>query len=403
VRYALTGSRKAYSIYEHSMTAVFRLTAVADMPPEARRSDSMSETTPGSLTTADSTPSPDDGTGTPSGTEPRVARRWAKTGRASHGLVTIVVATVVLFAVSLVVQPESLSHSSVQGMLPFAAVLAIIALGQTLVVQQGGIDLSVPGTVSLTVVIVTHYPGGDSGKLLPAVLLACLAALAAGLLNGLFVSRLGMSAIVTSLGTNALLYAVVLGISGGSPRSTTPAMHTIATGRFAGLPYSVYIAIAITAVVGFAIKRSVAGRRFEAVGDNPAAAGLAGLRVRRHQLGAYVWASLLYGAAGILLGGIVTTPSAFQGDSQLLPSVAAVVLGGTSLLGGKGSPVASAVAALFISQLDQFVLTLGVNAATSNIVQAIALAAGVAVYTVNWAALRGWVRDGAPPRRRLGT
>jgi ribose transport system permease protein len=318
--------------------------------------------------------------------------RRENTARASRGLITIVCATVLLFLVSLVVQPDSLSRSSIQGMLPFAAVLAVIALGQTLVIQQGGIDLSVPGSVSMAVVIVTHVPNGDSGKLLPAVLLAYLAALAAGLVNGLFVSRLGMSAIVTTLGANALLYAVVLGISGGSPTSTTPAMHRIATGQFLGVSHAVYFSVAITAVVGFVIKRSVAGRRFEAVGDNPAAAGLAGLRVRRHQLGAYVWASLLYCTAGLLLGGIVTTPSSFQGDSQLLPSVAAVVLGGTSLLGGKGSPVASAVAALFLSQLDQFVLTLGVNPATSNIVQALALAAGVAVYTVNWSALRGWFR-----------
>lgn len=320
------------------------------------------------------------------------ARRWLRSGRASRGLLTIVIATVALFLVSLLAEPDSLSRGSLDGMLPFAAVLAIIALGQTLVVQQGGIDLSVPGTVSLAVILVTHFPNGDNGRLLPAIGLTLLAGLAAGLLNGLVVSRLGMSAIVTSLGTNALLYAVVLGVSGGSPTSTTSAMHTIATGQFLGLSHSVYFAVVLTAVVGFLIKRSVAGRRFEAVGDNATAAGLAGLRVRRHQLGAYVWASLLYTVAGILLGGIVTTPSAFQGDSQLLPSVAAVVLGGTSLLGGKGSPVASAVAALFLSQLDQFVLTLGVNPATGNIVQAIALAAGVAIYTVHWAALRGWLR-----------
>jgi ribose transport system permease protein len=323
--------------------------------------------------------------------------RRVPTGRASRGLLTICAATVLLFAVSLIAQPDSLSHSSLQGMLPFAAVLAIIALGQTLVIQQGGIDLSVPGTVSLSVIIVTHYPHGDNGRLLPAIGLAYLAALAAGLLNGLIVSRLGMSAIVTSLGTNALLYAVVLGISHGSPTSTTSAMHTAATGQLAGLPYAVYYAVLLTAVVGFAVKRTVAGRRFEAIGDNAAAATMAGLRPHRHQTAAYVWATLLYCTAGILLGGIITTPSAFQGDSQLLPSVAAVVLGGTSLLGGKGSPVASAIAALFLSQLDQFVLTLGVNPATSNIVQALSLAAGVAVYAINWSAVRERLR-----RRRPG-
>jgi ribose transport system permease protein len=356
----------------------------------------MSDTTSGSVM-AEVPPAPP--RGEPAGRRPSPWR--PPTGRASRGLVTIVVATVLLFAACLLIQPESLSRSSIQGMLPFAAVLAIVALGQTLVVQQAGIDLSVPGTVSLSVIIVTHYPGGDNGKLLPAVLLALGAALAVGLLNGIFVSRLGMSAIVTTLGTNALLYAAVLGVSGGSPVTTTPAMHAIATGKFAGLPYAVYFAVLLTAVIGFTMKRTVSGRRFEAVGNNPAAAGLAGLRVRRHKLGAYVWASLLYGAAGILLAGIVTTPGAFQGDTLLLPSVAAVVLGGTSLLGGKGSHVASAVSALFLGQLDQFVLTLGVSPATNNIVQALALAAGVAVYTVNWAAIRGWFRRRDPARRPL--
>jgi ribose transport system permease protein len=169
-------------------------------------------------------------------------------------------------------------------------------------------------------------------------------------------------------------------------------MHTIATKQFAGLPYAVYYAVVLTALVGFALKRTVVGRRFEAVGDNPAAAKMAGLQLYRHQTAAYVWATLLYCTAGILLGGIITTPSAFQGDSQLLPSVAAVVLGGTSLLGGKGSPVASAIAALFLSQLDQFVLTLGVNPATSNIVQAVSLGAGVAVYAIRWSAVRDLLR-----------
>ncbi|MFI5615143.1 ABC transporter permease [Amycolatopsis sp. NPDC051903] len=357
----------------------------------------MSDTTRGSVAVTRSAPAPAPAPGTGHPPRPSLWRRTTAQ-HASRGLVTILVATVLLFLVSLLLQPESLGRSSLQGMLPFAAVLAVVALGQTLVVQQAGIDLSVPGTVSLSVIIVTHYPGGDNGKLLPAVLLAYVAALAAGLLNGLVVSRLGMSAIVTSLGTNALLYAVVLGVSGGSPVTTTAALHSIATGRFLGLPCAVYIAVVLVAVTGFAMKRTVPGRRFEAVGDNPEAAGLAGLRVRRHQLAAYVWASLLYGTAGILLAGIVTTPGAFQGDTLLLPSVAAVVLGGTSLLGGKGSPVASAIAALFLSQLDQFVLTLGVSAATDNIVQALALAAGVAVYTVNWAAVRGWFRRVPTPR-----
>ena len=114
----------------------------------------------------------------------------------------------------------------------------------------------------------------------------------------------------------------------------------------------------------------MSGRWFEAVGANAVAARAAGVEPGRYRLGAYVGASLLYCAAGILLAGIVNTPSAFQGDSYLLPSVAAVVLGGTSLLGGVGSVVASSIAALFLSQLDQLILTTGVSGAMTYLIQA---------------------------------
>jgi ribose transport system permease protein len=159
------------------------------------------------------------------------------------------------------------------------------------------------------------------------------------------------------------------------------------------VPNAVYFALGATAVATVVVKRTVAGRRFEAVGANPYAAWATGLRVTRHQASAYVWAQLLYCLAGILLAGIVAQPTAFQGDAYLLPSVAAVVLGGTSLLGGRGYLVATVVAALFLSQLEQFVLALGVDFAVRTLVEAAALAIGVALYSVNWRALREALLD----------
>ena len=100
-----------------------------------------------------------------------------------------------------------------------------------------------------------------------------------------------------------------------------------------------------------------------------------------------MWAQLLYCLAAILHAGIVNQPTAYEGDNYLLPTVAAVVLGGTSLLGGRGNLVATALAALFLSQLDQFVLALGVTYATRALVQAGALAVGVALYTIDWGAI----------------
>jgi ribose transport system permease protein len=305
----------------------------------------------------------------------------------SRGLATVVVATGALFAASFLVGPSSLSRGVVLTMLPFAAALATAALGQTLVVMQGGIDLSVAGGLSLYVVILTHYPNGDNSRLAPAIGLAFLAAIGAGFLNGFLIGRMRLNPIVATLGTNALLYGGVLWYTGGIPRTTTARLARFGGGLWLGIPTPVYVAVLATAVVTAVVKLTPSGRRFEGVGANGTAALTAGIRVKRHRTGAYVWAQILYCLAAVLHAAIVNQPTAYEGDSYLLPSVAAVVLGGTSLLGGRGNLVATAVAALFLSQLNQFVLALGVTYATRTLVQAGALAVGVALYTIDWRAL----------------
>jgi ribose transport system permease protein len=269
-------------------------------------------------------------------------------------------------------------------MLPFAAVLAIIGLGQTLVVQQGGIDLSVAGSVSLTVVFVTKLPDQKDNRLLEAVLVAFVVSLIAGSLNGILVSRLGINPIVATLGMSALLYAVMMIVSLGISHRTTDLLNKISSNLTLGIPNSIYFATGAVIVTTLFLKMSVAGRRFESIGANARAGRTAGLDVKRHQSSAYMLAQLLYCLGGVLLGGILTQPTAYQGDSLVLPSVATVVLGGTSLLGGRGFPAASAVAAIFLSQLDQFVLSLKVPYAVRTLVTAMALLVGIALYSVNW-------------------
>src|SRR4051794_19648164 len=303
------------------------------------------------------------------------------------GLITIGTATVLLFVVSALAAPSSVSGTALRGMLPIASVLAVAGLGQMLVIQQGGIDLSVAGVISMTVVVVTHIPDGNNAKLVPAILVAVLFAIGAGLVNGFLIGFLALNAIIATLGTNALLFGADLALSGGRPRITTKLLASVTGGTSAGIPNSVFFAIGALVVVSVAVKRSVSGRRFEAVGANPRTARAVGLRVRGHRTSAYVWAQLLYCLAGVMLGGITAQPSAFEGDSFLLISVAVVVLGGTSLLGGRGYPFATVVAAVFLEQLVQFVVALGVSTAVQIIVQAVALAIGVSLYTVNWKAL----------------
>jgi len=304
-----------------------------------------------------------------------VSSRWGR----SAG---IWVATGLLFAVSAVFQPKSLGSSALAALWPFAAVLVLAAVGQTLVVQQRGIDLSVPGFISLTVVLVTHLPNGNSAKLGPAILLAYAISIAAGCVNGLLVTRVGITPIVQTLGMNAVLYGIDLGISQGTPTQTTSALQSFASASPAGIPLPLIIAAVIVIIIAFTIKRTIFGRRFEAAGASAPAGRAAGLRGDRYQFCAYIGAALLYCTAGVLLAGIVSQPDPFQGDSYLLPSVAAVALGGTSLLGGVGSVFASGMGALFLSQLQQFVLTTGASAAVQNLVQAAALALAVTIYSL---------------------
>lgn len=301
------------------------------------------------------------------------AARWRRSAGIWAG-------TGLLFAVSAVFQPKSLGGSALAALWPFAAVLILAAVGQTLIVQQRGIDLSVPGFISLTVVLVTHLPNGNSGRLGPAILLAYAIALAAGAVNGLLVTRVGITPIVQTLGMNAVLYGIDLGISQGTPTQTTTALQSFTSASPAGVPLPLIISVLIVLIIGFTVKRTGFGRRFEASGASAAAARAAGLRPDRYQLAAYLAAPVLYCTAGVLLAGIVSQPDPFQGNDYLLPSVAAVALGGTSLLGGVGSVIASAVGALFLSQLQQFVLATGASAAVQNLVQAGALALAVTIY-----------------------
>jgi ribose transport system permease protein len=300
---------------------------------------------------------------------------------------TVIAGVVILYIASYIFAPTSVSKVAQMGMLPFAACLAIVGLGQTLVIQQGGIDLSVAGAVSLTVVIVTWGPDRDDSKLMPAVAAAFIAAIITGLINGFLITKTRINSIVATLGVNALLYGVMMGLSGGSPRRTTEKLSNFTNNKFFGLPHSIYFGIIATIIVTLIVKRTVIGRRFEAVGANPRAAHATGLNVTRYQIGGYVSAQILYCTAGVILGGVISQPTAYQGDDYVLPSVAVVVLGGTSLLGGRGFPAASALAALFLKQLDMFVLSLGVPYGVRTIVISFSLMLGIALYAVKWGSI----------------
>ncbi|SCL29101.1 ribose transport system permease protein [Micromonospora inyonensis] len=287
------------------------------------------------------------------------------------------VMTGLLLAASPLIAPGSLSGSALNSMLPFAAILAIAALGQAFVVSQGGIDLSVPGAMALAAVFVTKVPELAGIPAPVAVGLGLLVGAAGGLVTGIAVVRFGIAAFVVTLAMNAILIGVVLQVSKGFPGSAGPGLSGFATDSVWLVPNLLIIAVVLVATAQWLRRRSVLGRRFMAVGANPAAARLLGIRTAAYQVSAYTVAGVLYAAAGLLLAGYLRTPDILLGNTYQLSSIAAVVLGGSVLSGGLSNALATGVAALFLTQLNQVVLAAGATTSIQLLVQACVLAVAV--------------------------
>lgn len=248
-------------------------------------------------------------------------------------------ATILLFLVSAVLEPGSVDSVSINAMLPFAGILAIAAVGQTLVIMQRGIDLSVPGMMTLAGLGVAEYAAAHGNKLLPAILVVLAVALLVGLVNGLVVGFLTVTPLVATLAMNAILIGAAISYSGGTPSRTPAGLSSFANDKSLGISHVVWLALAFVIVVALVISLTVWGRRFVSVGASVQAARAAGVRVELARLSAYMAAAVCYAVAGIVLAGYLSTPNISMGESYLLPSVAAVVVGGTALTGGRGNIV----------------------------------------------------------------
>ena len=291
-------------------------------------------------------------------------------------------AAIVLLVLGGIVAPSTVSLGAIMSMLPFFAVLAVASIGQHLVIQQRGLDLSVAGVMSFAAVMVSAYPGLGAGpfETLGYVCLALLMGLGVGAISGLLVTLLGVPALVTTIGINSLMLGATMHVSGGFAQQVPPALNTFGLARFLGIPSTVWAMLALTAVTAFILSRTIVGRRFIAASVNPAAAIAVGIRLDLYRIATYTLAGFCYAAAGVLLAAYVLSPTVFSGLPYLLASVASVVVGGNSIGGGqRGSVVATVIGALFLTYLGQLVLSLGFGTSAQNIVQAIIIIASFAL------------------------
>ena len=291
------------------------------------------------------------------------------------------IASVLLVLAASIVAPATLSHASFSAVLPLTSFLAIAALGEMLVIMTGGIDLSIPGTITLASLVVVGVAGKSDDRLVPAILAALVVASLAGLLNGLFIGVLKLNALIVTLAVGGIVYGIAIAYSSGIAReSAVPALFsTWLSYQFLGVSVIFWMALIITLLLALCFRYTVLGRKFQSVGANPVAAWIVGIRVNAYVILAYVIAGLLYGLSGILLAGFLQAPSLVIGAPYLLGPIAAVVIGGASLNGGLASATSTWAAAFSLTLLSQMLRVLGLPTSLQFVVFGAAIISGMVI------------------------
>ena len=298
-------------------------------------------------------------------------------------VIPLIVLLGLLVVVSELVRPGVVSPGWAGVILRTAVPLAILAGAQTLAMLTGGIDLSVGAVASMSGFVVATLVGGPGlgVAIAVAVAAAALAGLVTGIGVGIFkvhplIMTLGMSFVVLGLANVWQLQMVQTG--SGVPAEFRSIGSTLA---FGVVPYSLVVFVPIAALILFSLRRTGYGRLLYAVGDNPIAARLSGTRPWQVLILLYIVTAVLAAIAGFLYSGLTNTASVTLVDTQVLPSVAAAVIGGTSILGGRGGFGGSIVGALILAVATSLLSSLGYPEAVRQILFGAIIVLVAAAYT----------------------
>jgi ribose transport system permease protein len=289
------------------------------------------------------------------------------------------VGMVILLAI---VSPRSAEPSNLINMVRQGGPLALVAIGQTVVMISGGLDLSVGSVVILADVMAAQMISGDESKVIPVVLLVLAIGALVGLANGVLVVLLRVTPFIATLGMNFIVYGAALLYSGGAPRGDIPPnMRFWGNGFIAEvIPAAAVVLLIVALIAWFLISRTVFGRRLTAIGANRRAAYLSGVSVRRVTLLAYVFSGLMASAGGLLLVAFVGVGTLEVGTDFLLGSIAASVIGGTPFEGGKGTVAGTIAGVLFLMVLYSVLTALALPVSGRRIAEGVIILVAVALY-----------------------
>lgn len=279
---------------------------------------------------------------------------------------------------------NQLETEGLVGLLQRMVALGTVALGQTVVILCGSIDLSVASLISTSAVLASFIMRGQPGMMGPAVGIVLAVAALVGAVNGLIIARLKVSPLIATLGTGLILQGVLSANFNNFTGSVPPEFEAVAYGAAGPLPWSVLGLFVLTFITSWLLKETRFGAHVFAVGGNEAGARLAGIRTGRVVIQAHVLCSVLAGLAGLYLASRLRSGAPWIGRDGVydLESIAVVVIGGTLLAGGRGGVWGTIAGVLLFAAIDAAFNMLGIPAFPKQVLRGAIVVAAVAIYAV---------------------
>ncbi len=288
---------------------------------------------------------------------------------------------IVIFAVASIISPVFMKVRNILNVIRLASILGIVSVGQTFVILAGGIDLSVASVMALMSILSANMMEGQNELVLPISLLCLAIATGIGLGNGLLVTKGKIPPFIATLGMLLMVQGFRFIYSGGMPKGSIPE-HLRYLGRdlFLKIPVPTWLCILIGVIAWIILNNTIFGRSVYAAGGNRKCAYLSGVKTDRVQIVSYLISSFWAGFAGLLLTGWIGLADNWLGQGYELDSIAAVVIGGSVLTGGKGNVWGSLAGSLMLAMLYNLVILLGLDVEMQRIVKGLVIISAVALY-----------------------
>lgn len=295
-----------------------------------------------------------------------------------------ILASIMLLVIGQVLSPGFASIGNILNIMAIASILAIAAIGQTLIVLSGkeGIDLSVGAVMSMGALLGAEFSKGADSGIWYAIFMLTLLGIIIGLINGVAIQILDIPPLVMTLGMASVVNGFALAVTKGMPVGGAPDfLIQLGSGRLGPIRWILIIGILLIIAIEFILRKTNYGRNLYLIGSNRNAAILAGLQVNKTVILTYVFAGVAGCLGGLILLGYVGTAQLEIAKDYTLLSVAAVVIGGTALTGGEGNYVGSALGAVVLILLTSALTAVGMPAGVREMIQGIILLIIVMIYS----------------------